>query len=632
MAHSPSIYRPLEPAVKNIRVLELLPGVFESDLRGILRTVALDDKPPYEALSYTWGTRTEGRTLKIRQNTKWISRSNELPVTDNLFRALRRLRYLFKARVLWVDAVCINQEDIDERSAQVALMAEIYSNATSTTIWLGDVDDTNIHNTNLSTGQRSLQFASSILPLDILWNSDCLPMDHALQTTKPSWKDRGWIIQEYALSRQPSFQFGSKTRMIDKASPYGGQQGGAIPDSGFILEKKIFFPGLGGLAERLKKLDLIKSEMERGKQMSLYHAALATGASATTDPRDKVYSLLSFLNPIERDLVYPDYHVSTELVFSRATYAAFKGPTKLAMLELIAFDTSGIPLTLPTWVYDFRASDPYSRHDHDSSSAEMTIPSLEMNAEGTELKFEGACADVVVGTTPSLPGFWEECSEHSNHDIGTEDCIVAELARKVVELVELTESSIRRGAATKVLDYTGISDSIDANRNRRQFIVNQIFTTNNGRVLQESIIFNLFANWETITAYLGIPRANKIPSSQSSGKSNEPKSNLPSMPMYDQTRYYCKEASGSAVVFTTTSSNLGVAPGTAKGGDKLILPLCETATGEIDARVIPFNQPLTLILREREDDDKWTFHGLAHLDGLGNKAQYLQNSKHYVIH
>ncbi|KAI0861775.1 HET-domain-containing protein [Xylaria cubensis] len=630
MASSPTIYQPLEPGVKSIRVLELLPSVFEADLRGILRTVALNDKPSYEALSYTWGTRTEGRTLKIRQNTKWMSRSNELPITDNLFRALRRLRYLLKPRVLWVDAVCINQEDIDERSAQVALMAEIYSNASSTAIWLGDVGDTTIHDSDLTPAQRSLHFASSILPLDILWNSDCLLMDHALQTTSPSWKDRGWIIQEYALSRRPYFQFGSRTRMIDKASPYGGQQGGAIPDSGLILEKKIYFRSLGRLTERLKKFDLIKSEIERGKQMSLYHAALATGASTTTDPRDKVYSLLSFLNPIEKDLVYPDYRVSTELVFSRATYAAFKGPTKFAMLELIIFDTSRASINLPTWVYDFRTFDPYSRHDIDDASTEVTIPSLEMNAEGTELNFEGVCADVVVGTTPSLPGFWEECSDHSDHDINTDDCIVAELSRKVVELVELTESSIRRGTAANATDYSASLGSIEKDENRRQFIADQIFTKRNGRVLQENIIHNLFANWETITAYLSISRAYKTPSSQSSEKNNKSKPKWSSMPMHDQTRYYCKEVSGSAVVFSTMNGNLGVAPNTVKTGDKLILPLCETATGEVDARVIPFNQPLALILRKREDG-KYTFHGLAHLDGLGEKAQYTQNSKRYII-
>ncbi|KAI0406752.1 HET-domain-containing protein [Xylaria palmicola] len=622
------MYQKLDPDSKCIRVLELLPGMFDNDLRVILRTVSLDDKPSYEALSYTWGGRTEGRSLKIWQNTKWIPRSSELPITDNLFKALRRLRKLSKARVLWVDAVCINQDDVDERSAQVALMAEIYSNATSTAIWLGDVEDTNVHDTDMSAGQKALQLASSILPMGLLWNSDCLPMDHAIQTTTPSWKDRGWIIQEYALSRQPYFQFGSKTRMIDQASPYGGQQGGAIPDSGLILEKKIFFPGLGGLTVRLKKLDLIKAEMERGKSMSLYHAALATGASETTDARDKVYSLLSFLNPIERGLIHPDYRASMEIVFSRATYASLKGPTALAILELIKFDVSGAPSTLPTWTYDFRTSDPYPRHEHDDDSAKMSIPSLKLKTEeGAELEFDGVCVDVVAGTTPPLPGFWEECADHRDHGIDTDSCIVADLSRKVAELVQLTESLIRGSERS---DYSAESDKPDGGKSHRQFIFDQIFTADNERIAHESVIMNLFSKWEMITTHIGIPQANTAPVPQSSNNDEQQKFRGSPRPMSGETRYYCNGASGGTVLITTTNGNLGIAPTTIKAGDKLVLPLCKTATGEVDAQVLPFQQPLALILREREND-KWTFHGLAHLDGLGDKAQYFQHSKQYVI-
>ncbi|KAJ8132957.1 hypothetical protein O1611_g673 [Lasiodiplodia mahajangana] len=627
MAPTPTIYQSLDPTVKHIRVLELLPGVFESDLRGIIRTVALNDKPSYEALSYTWGARTEDRALKIRSDAKWVYKSTELPITDNLFRALRRLRRSFKTRVLWIDAVCINQEDIDERSAQVALMEEIYSNATSTVIWLGDIDGTNIHDEDITKGQKVVQFASSILsnPLsDILWNGDCIPMDHAIQTTAPSWKDRGWIIQEYVLSRRPYFQFGSKTRMIDKADPSLGHRGFAVPDSGFILEKKIvMFPGLWGLAERLKKLDRIRMEMERGKFISLYHAALATGESETTDPRDKVYSLLSFLNPVERALVYPDYRSSTEAVFSGATYAALKGPTGFSILELIKFDMSGIPSALPTWAYDFRTVDPYSRHIQwqTEEMVGMRVPSLQMNAESTELKLEGVCADVVVGTTPPLPVFREDCPEHSGHDIHTEACVIADISRKVAELVLLTEQLIRIDAATtKTPSRSDASTKTDTRDGHRAFISTRVFATGTGRILQGDVVFNLFANWVSIAAYLGIPQANHI--SQVSTNT--------SRAMLDQTRYYCEEASGSAILFTTMSGNIGIAPGTIRGGDRLVLPLCEEASGMIKAKVTPFIKPLTLILR-RQTNDTCTFHGLAHLDRLGEKADDIRDSKLYGI-
>ncbi|KAI0412566.1 HET-domain-containing protein [Xylaria grammica] len=627
MESSAPIYRPLEEATKSIRVLELLPGTFENDLRGVLRTVVLENRPSYEALSYTWGARTEGRTLKIQN--QWVSKSNELPITDNLFRALKRLRRLFKPRVLWVDAVCINQEDLDERSAQVALMADIYSSAESTTIWLGDVEGTNIHEPSLSSGHRKWQLASSVLPLRLLWNGDCFPMDHAIQTTTPSWKDRGWIIQEYALSRRLYFQFGSQRRMIGEPSPYGGQMGGAIPDSGLVLEKKIQFPGLVGLDVRLQRLDRIRVEMESGKLMSLYHATLAVRESATTDPRDKVYSLLSFLNPVERSLIHPDYLISTELCFSRATYAVLQGPTKFAMLELINFDTSRPSATIPTWVYDFRASDPFSRHHLDDELTKTSIPLLEMNAESTELIFEGVCADVVMAVSTSLTGYRESCWKHSGHDIDTDDCVVARVARQIVELVQQTERLIRREAATELSDYGIDCDSMEATKSRRESIVNRIFTTNDSWV-NERAVYSLFEHWETITADLGIPRPNKLPSSQSLDTLGETNFNAWSKPTNDQTHAYCQQASGSTVLFTTMSGNLGIAPGTVKEGDKLVLPLYKTASGEIDAQVVPFNQPLALILRG-QDGDRWTFHGLAHLDGLGDKAQYIKHSKHYVI-
>lgn len=167
MAPPPSIYKPLEPGVKTIRLLELLPGAFENDLRCSLRTVALDDKPYYEALSYTWGAWDEGRTLKIRPANQWMSRSTEIPITNNLFRALRRLRRLVTIRVLWVDAVCINQDDLDERSAQVAFMADIYASAASTIIWLGEVEGKNIHEEELTPAGKKWQLASSIVPLGI---------------------------------------------------------------------------------------------------------------------------------------------------------------------------------------------------------------------------------------------------------------------------------------------------------------------------------------------------------------------------------------------------------------------------------------------------------------------------------
>lgn len=70
----------------------------------------------------------------------WCSGSQFL-VTASLYEALSYLRYPDRTRTLWIDAVCINQDDIEERAAQVAIMRLIYTQADRVIIWLGVDDD-----------------------------------------------------------------------------------------------------------------------------------------------------------------------------------------------------------------------------------------------------------------------------------------------------------------------------------------------------------------------------------------------------------------------------------------------------------------------------------------------------------
>jgi len=112
-----------------IRLLELLPGQMGDQLDCRLRVCSLVHAPSYEALSYCWGNSSTLLPVTVDENT--------LLVTENLRAALRHLRRSAAPRRLWIDAICINQADVEERSAQVAIMAEIYRNAAQTVIWLG---------------------------------------------------------------------------------------------------------------------------------------------------------------------------------------------------------------------------------------------------------------------------------------------------------------------------------------------------------------------------------------------------------------------------------------------------------------------------------------------------------------
>ncbi|KAF7532863.1 hypothetical protein G7054_g7564 [Neopestalotiopsis clavispora] len=124
-----SIYTRLEPSRSEIRLLTLYPGESDEAIQCSLHTVSLEDDPQYEALSYVWGDCTN--TLPIFVN------DDEMQVGQTLEAALTHLRLCDSTRILWVDAICINQQDDPEKSVQVPLMGDLYRKATSVLVWLG---------------------------------------------------------------------------------------------------------------------------------------------------------------------------------------------------------------------------------------------------------------------------------------------------------------------------------------------------------------------------------------------------------------------------------------------------------------------------------------------------------------
>lgn len=84
----------------------------------------------YDALSYAWGSPEKTMSISID--------NYDLPITVNLHAALLRLRDCFFERIIWVDAICINQEDSKEQGRQVQSMAMIYAMARRVIVWLGE--------------------------------------------------------------------------------------------------------------------------------------------------------------------------------------------------------------------------------------------------------------------------------------------------------------------------------------------------------------------------------------------------------------------------------------------------------------------------------------------------------------
>jgi len=124
-------YIPLENG-RRIRLLCLEPGDAAATPKLSLFNADLDQQPTYEALSYTWGDPND--TTLIYYNEE----GSTLAVTRNCEAALRRLRLEYEERTLWIDAICIDQGNIDERGRQVRLMSAIYKQAQGVIAYLGD--------------------------------------------------------------------------------------------------------------------------------------------------------------------------------------------------------------------------------------------------------------------------------------------------------------------------------------------------------------------------------------------------------------------------------------------------------------------------------------------------------------
>ncbi|KAH7364796.1 heterokaryon incompatibility protein-domain-containing protein [Rhexocercosporidium sp. MPI-PUGE-AT-0058] len=224
---SEGLYKDLNGEREEIRVLELAPGQSCDPIVGTLSTISFksDPKPSYEALSYVWGDANDTSDISLSGHV--------VKITQNLEEALLRFRQPHHSRTLWVDAVCINQDDVEERSAQVEMMVQIYAKCTRVIIWLGPakaLDYLAFQVVEALTGNGSKEIHDKVLHSEesVLipkFHPSCQCADkedtfHSLNKQcqwytfalaglycKPWWY-RSWIVQEATYGRLATFYFG----------------------------------------------------------------------------------------------------------------------------------------------------------------------------------------------------------------------------------------------------------------------------------------------------------------------------------------------------------------------------------------------------------------------------------------
>jgi hypothetical protein len=212
----PTLYNPLLTSSPQFRLLILEPCVNSGEvIRCNLISESLDSDPQYEAVSYTWGEPVNEAEIIVN----FVA----LPVRKNLWEALRHLRGTVR-RTLWIDAVCINQQNVPERNAQVKMMRQIYERAQRVVIWLGIQSDESSLAFNFMKFVSSDRRKRSMKSEKLDGTTKYVGVQEELEAVRtlcqrPYWQ-RLWIVQEVVVSQEAELYCGKEHMPWDDFSVF----------------------------------------------------------------------------------------------------------------------------------------------------------------------------------------------------------------------------------------------------------------------------------------------------------------------------------------------------------------------------------------------------------------------------
>lgn len=317
----------------DIRVLSLRNGCLSDAIVCDLFTQDLASRPDYEAISYTWadesGDATESRTIYVS--------GSPFQVTANCENALRRARRQCSDRNIWIDNICIDQGNIEERGHQVELMPRIYAGAKQVLIYIGEAT---------TESRAALESVACGL---VKWDS-------LFEIMSRRYFTRSWVLQEVALARKATLLCGEDTipwellawsrlsRLFDKfivASP-------KISDTTYNL----------GRLPPLLRFDYT-TYSSPGQTLNLLDLGRSCQA---TDPKDKIFSLLGLIPGGRMGPIESDYTMDTCQLYTKVAQHAAVEFGWLAVLARAGYHGATMN-SLPSWVPDWSRSLSFSSVD-----------------------------------------------------------------------------------------------------------------------------------------------------------------------------------------------------------------------------------------------------------------------------
>jgi hypothetical protein len=289
-----------------IRLLHLQPGATNEPLICQLVHSNLLDKPQYEALSYMWGRKESPLQIELDGGI--------IEVRNNLWQALNHLRHPQTARILWIDALCINQNDPNERNHQVSQMGRIYQNAYCVVAWLGIADESSRiamkYFLDFQPRRRDALYLQDVLPrLPIVIDSYII--DAISSVCSREYWTRLWIVQELVLAERINILYGSWGCSWHQFAIFLDYARDNIIlhshiDQNSSLEMD---PGFSTVV-RSQAMSIVHRRSLRRRPRLLVDLCKEFGSSKCEGRWDKVFGLRAFALDCCRDAVPVDYAIS----------------------------------------------------------------------------------------------------------------------------------------------------------------------------------------------------------------------------------------------------------------------------------------------------------------------------------
>ncbi|KAK0648992.1 heterokaryon incompatibility protein-domain-containing protein [Cercophora newfieldiana] len=338
-------YSPLPDPGTHIRLLSLDPApTKDSPLHGSLSDAPLGAfSSRYEALSYVWGAPSPGPQLELFIGDKSLS------ITPNLSTALRYLRHPTQHRLLWVDAICINQHSNEEKTLQVRRMRDIYAYADHVVIFLGEGSGPDF--------EDAMDFLN--LPESEMQSHPRKPLRGLAHMLALPWWSRMWVVQEVSVpAKHPTVMWGMRT------APWGAVRESIMRIAAGHLSQEDDTWGVKPEERFMKNpSDMTQFALLRtreggpGEDSELGWLLGATKLREATDPRDKVFALVGVAADTSgRPGLEVDYSLGVSEVYQLATVyliTRHREPEKKMDFLLSALTRAPRFLEKPTWCIDF---------------------------------------------------------------------------------------------------------------------------------------------------------------------------------------------------------------------------------------------------------------------------------------